>query len=211
MIKRIIFDLDNTLIEWKEEYWDSIEKALIRSNIRYTKNDAEKIKEAVNNYEMEYNIYKKESMLECMKKYSNLNLKIEFIDNWIEELSKCAPEKSDEEIIDTLEYLYKKYELVVLTNWFKVSQINRMNKVNITKYFKEIYTPEEFLNKPNKEAFLIASENKIDECIMVGDSLKTDVNGALNVGMKAIYINKEGKENKDYITIKKINELKEIM
>lgn len=211
MIKRIIFDLDNTLIEWKEEYWDSIEKALIRSNIRYTKNDAEKIKEAVDNYEMEYNIYKKESMLECMKKYSNLNLKIEFIDNWIDELSKCAPEKLDEEIIDTLEYLYNKYELVVLTNWFKVSQINRMNKVNITKYFKEIYTPEEFLNKPNKEAFLIASENKIDECIMVGDSLKTDVNGALNVGMKAIYINKEGKENKDYITLKKINELKEIM
>ena len=130
MIKRIIFDLDNTLIEWKEEYWDSIEKALIRSNIKYTKIDAEKIKEAVNNYEMEYNIYKKEYMLECMKTYSNLNLKIEFIDNWIDELSKCAPEKLDEEIIDTLEYLYKKYELVVLTNWFKISQINRMNKVN---------------------------------------------------------------------------------
>ena len=211
MIKRIIFDLDDTLIEWKEEYWDSIEKALIRNNLKYTKNDVEKIKEAVDNYELEYNIYKKEYMLECMKKYSNLNLKIEFIDNWIDELSKCAPEKLDEEIIDTLEYLYKKYELVVLTNWFKVSQTNRMNKVNITKYFKEIYTPEEFLNKPNKEAFLIASENKIDECIMVGDSLNTDVNGALNVGMKAIYINKEGKENKDYITIKKFNELKEIM
>lgn len=211
MIKRIIFDLDNTLIEWKEEYWDSIEKALIRSNIKYTKIDAEKIKEAVNNYEMEYNIYKKEYMLECMKTYSNLNLKIEFIDNWIDELSKCAPEKLDEEIIDTLEYLYKKYELVVLTNWFKISQINRMNKVNITKYFKEIYTPEEFLNKPNKQAFLIASENKIDECIMVGDTFDVDIKGALNVGMKAIYINKEGKENKDYITIKNFNELKEIM
>lgn len=211
MIKRIIFDLDNTLIEWKEEYWDSIEKALIRSDIKYTKNDTEKIKEAVDNYEVEYNIYKKEYMLECMKKYSNLNLKIEFIDNWIEELSKCAPEKLDEEIIDTLEYLYKKYELVVLTNWFKISQTNRMNKVNITNYFKEIYTPEEFLNKPNKEAFLVASENNVDECIMIGDSLNTDINGALNVGMKAIYINIEGKENKDYITIKKFNELKEIM
>ena len=46
---------------------------------------------------------------------------------------------------------------------------------------------------------------------MVGDTLDVDIKGALNVGMKAIYINKEGKENKDYITIKNFNELKEIM
>ena len=39
MIKRIIFDLDNTLIEWKDEYWDGVEEALKSENIKYTKKD----------------------------------------------------------------------------------------------------------------------------------------------------------------------------
>ena len=146
-----------------------------------------------------------------MKKYSNLNLSDDFIEIWIQELSKCVPEKLDSEIIKTLNYLYKKYDLVVLTNWFKESQVNRMIKVNIKKYFKEIYTPEKFLNKPNKEAFIIASENKIDECIMVGDDINTDIKGALSVGMKAIYLNKDGKKADNCINIKNIVELMEIL
>ena len=128
MIKRVIFDLDNTLIEWKEEYWNSIERALITDNIKYTQIDVSKIKQAVNNFEKEYNMYKKENMLECMRRYSKLDLKDNFIDIWLEELSKCVPEKLDEEIIDTIKYLYKKYELVVLTNWFKKSQQNILRK-----------------------------------------------------------------------------------
>ena len=60
MIKRIIFDLDNTLIEWKEEYWNSINKALDICAKNYNYNDFLNIKKAVNNFESEYrNIQKR--------------------------------------------------------------------------------------------------------------------------------------------------------
>ena len=53
MIKRIIFDLDNTLIEWKDEYWDGVEEALNSENIKYTKKDIKDIENAMNKYESE--------------------------------------------------------------------------------------------------------------------------------------------------------------
>ena len=53
MIKRIIFDLDNTLIEWKDEYWDGVEEALNFANIRHTKQDIKDIENAMNKYESE--------------------------------------------------------------------------------------------------------------------------------------------------------------
>lgn len=34
-IKRIIFDLDNTLIDWKEEYWNAVREAFIEMNLQY--------------------------------------------------------------------------------------------------------------------------------------------------------------------------------
>lgn len=211
MIKRVIFDLDNTLIEWKEEYWNSIERALITNNIKYTENDIQDIKDGFDNFERKYDKYIKESLLECINKYTKLNLNINFLESALEEFSKCTPQTLDEEIIETLEYLYKKYELVILTNWFKEPQEKRLEAVNIRKYFKQIYTPQEFNMKPNKEAFLIASENKVDECIMVGDSLNSDIKGALNVGMKAIYLSKKEMNSKDFITINNFSKLKEIL
>ena len=36
MIKRVIFDIDNTLIPWKSEYDKEIEKVLDELNIQYT-------------------------------------------------------------------------------------------------------------------------------------------------------------------------------
>ncbi len=211
MIKRIIFDLDDTIIKWEEKYWDSIEKALISNNIKYSKNDIQDIRNGFDNFESEYDKYIKESLLECINKYTKLNLNMNFLESGLEEFSKCTPKNLDESMIETLEYLYKKYELVILTNWFKEPQEKRLQVVNIRKYFKQIYTPQKFLMKPNKEAFLIASENKIDECIMVGDSLNCDIKGALNVGMKAIYLSEDKQESKDYITINNFNKLKEIL
>ena len=51
MIKRVIFDIDNTLIDWKEEYNKEINKALDELKIQYTEDDCKKIGEAISDYE----------------------------------------------------------------------------------------------------------------------------------------------------------------
>ena len=39
MIKRVIFDIDNTLIPWESEYDKEIEKTLDELNIQYTEQE----------------------------------------------------------------------------------------------------------------------------------------------------------------------------
>ena len=46
MIKRVIFDIDNTLIPWKKEYDDEIYKALKEMKIEYTEEEVKKLSEA---------------------------------------------------------------------------------------------------------------------------------------------------------------------
>lgn len=192
-IKRIIFDIDDTLLDWKDEYWNSLNKTFDELDIKYTILDIEKVKFVVDNYEDNIRQkYSKEEMQEEIEKYLGYKLPNNFIDVWIKYLSDCVPEKIDDSIIETLEYLKSKYELVILTNWFRESQINRLKNSNLYKYFTEFYSAEDITMKPNKESFIEAKGRyEFKECIMIGDNLRTDIEGALNSGITAIYLNKE--------------------
>ena len=78
-----------------------------------------------------------------------------------------------------------------------------------------MYAPEDFPIKPNRESFNMSrGKFKIEECLMVGDDIKIDIEGALDAGMKAIYLNKRNNQvltlsNKNFI--KTIHNLSELM
>ena len=64
MIKRIIFDVDDTLIDFKEEYWDYISKAFKDFNIILSKQQYDKICSIYNKYEknvIKFNIKRQEN------------------------------------------------------------------------------------------------------------------------------------------------------
>lgn len=210
MIKRIIFDQDNTIMMWHEKYYDSLNKTFEYLNIEYNEEVINKLKEAVDNYEKEYNMFDRTNMKKIFEKYSKLKLPNNFIDIWIHFLKDCYQE--DKELIGILEYLSSKYELVILTNWFTESQEGRLENLGILKYFKEVIGTDKVLNKPNKEAYLKASNPyNVDECIMIGDSINTDIVGALNIGMDAILLDYENKYHGNLKNIKKLEELKNIL
>ena len=210
MIKRIIFDQDNTLMMWKSEYDKTYEQALDELGIKYTKKELEKLIDAVNNYEKYYDIFDKQSMADLINEKCIIKVPSYFADVWMKYLCNCVSDE-DKSIIPTLDYLSKKYELVVLSNWFGFSQIERLKKVGIDKYFIDMIFTDKVKNKPNKEAFIKAcGPNKPEECIMIGDSMTIDINGAINAGLKAILIDPKGMyEYKD--KIKNINELEELL
>jgi putative hydrolase of the HAD superfamily len=208
MIKKIIFDLDNTLIMWDDEYYNTLDDTLHYFNIKYDDNIKNNLIKAIDNYESIYNKFNMNSMKLLMEKYANIKLPNDFVYKWTLYLENCYPKEKDKDLIETLEYLNKKYELVVLTNWFKIEQENRLKNYDILKYFKEVIGTENIPNKPNKKAFIEASKPyKIGECIMIGDSLKKDVEGALNIGMDAILFDYNDNYKGKY---KKINEIKEL-
>lgn len=219
-IKRLIFDLDDTLIDWKEEYWDAANKALDELQIAYDKSDIDKIKKSVDILEDGTNItYDKKRMLEIINDTLGYKMPENFIDIWLKHLGNCIPDKIDEDITNTLQYLKEKYDMVILTNWFKESQISRMKNVKLYDFFNEIYATEGIPMKPRKESYWTAKgEFEVDECIMIGDSIHFDIEGALNAGMKAIYVKKNAEseipkiEDTNFIaTINKISELMQIL
>ena len=120
--------------------------------------------------------------------------------------AKCTPDKLPDSTLKILEYLKNKYELVVLTDWFKEQQIERLKNSKIIEYFQEVYAAEKTKRKPFKEAFIQAiGENKPEECIMIGDDFQRDIEGALKAGLQAIYYNPNDIDKIEKISYYKFN------
>lgn len=207
-MKRLIFDIDNTLILWKSEYREAMKKTIEHFNLDL---DYEVLDDLIEVYENYYDKYKIDNITELFNKNLNLNLTNEFTEYWLKELGNMADDDLD--IKPLLDYLKEKYELVILTNWFNESQTNRLKKIDIYKYFSNLYSGEDVI-KPNKEAYLKAIGDKdIKDCIMIGDNLKVDIEGAINIGLKAILVDIKDiyPDSDKYIRIKNIHELKEML
>ena len=113
-----------------------------------------------------------------------------------------------------LDFLKKKYQLHIITNGFKEVQIIKLKESGIINYFNKIIISEEigFL-KPNKEIFLFAinlCKTIPEECLMIGDDIKSDILGAKQVGIDQVFYNykdiKKPKYHSDYI----ISDLKDL-
>lgn len=203
-IKRIIFDLDNTLIMWKKEYLSAIKAAVKEFNIDYSYKEIDAIAAT---YEENYDFYSIKNFKEHIKKSLNLEVSEDFIIKWLEYLGKTNG--ANPKVNKVLEYLSSKYELVVLTNWFQECQAKRLESANMLKYFKEVIGGDKYI-KPNPNSYLTAcGPYRPDECLMIGDNLERDVLGALNAGLQAIYLSNNQKTG--IRNIKNLEDLKNIL
>ena len=212
MIKRVIFDIDNTLIPWKQEYYNEIKNVLDELNVEYTEQDYIEIKKAFGEYENVYYTFDRKVMMEYINNYTKKNYPKEFIYKITKKWENCVPEKIDENILKLLEYLKTKYEIVILTDWYEDQQSERLQKIDILKYFQKVYSAENTKRKPFKEAFMQAlGDNRPEECIMIGDNFERDIQGALNAGLQAIWYNPNNKtETTKDIEYYEISNLKEV-
>lgn len=185
MIKRIIFDIDNTLIcniDFVPHYVEALKK--------YGVEDVSKVytlgSKLYKGYEEKFTAYKRNDYLEYFSELMGVKLTDEFLNIYFEVLKKAITPNGErlKRFLDTL----KDYELVLLSNYFEESQRNRLAAMGINDYFTE-YHGEEYI-KPHKEAYLSAlGGHKPYECLMVGDNLEYDVLVPKSLGMNAIYIN----------------------
>ena len=60
------------------------------------------------------------------------------MDKMIEKWSNCGIDEIEEGTKETLEYLQDKYELVVLSDWYKEQQVKKLEKADFLKYFQNI-------------------------------------------------------------------------
>ena len=207
MIKRIIFDIDNTLIIFKDEFINSYADIFPDKDLK----KAKEVYDALEFYEDEEEIYNEEAMLKFLNRKLNYNFDINMVKKINEEVAEKWVNEPDKDMIDTFKYLKEKYEIYALTNWFTKPQKRRLEKIGILKYFDKVIGTDMVKIKPNKEAYLMASEGqKIEECLFIGDSPKKDLDVPYQMGAKVICFN-NADNNTNYQSIEEIKELKNIL
>ena len=116
---------------------------------------------------------------------------------------------------ECLEYLKNKnYQLHIITNGFNEVQGRKLQNSKLEKYFNQIITSENAgANKPHAQIFEYALKQtgaQIEQSIMIGDDLSTDIKGARDMGMDHIYFNPKKAKHDEKLTFE-IENLKELI
>ena len=95
---------------------------------------------------------------------------------------------------EAVETLHKKYKLYLASNGTASVQKGRMTSANLYRFFEISFVSQEIgHNKPSKEYFEAAFARipgfDKDKCLMVGDSLTSDILGGINAGIKTCWVN----------------------
>ncbi len=117
--------------------------------------------------------------------------------------------------IELLEYLKPKYKLAAVSNGFVEAQYVKLDSSGLGKYFSHIILSEEIgLHKPDvkffQKALQITATNSVN-AVVIGDNFDSDVLGAQNAGIDAIYFDRSmAKTGKVSDSIKIVSRLCEI-
>ncbi|WP_299160774.1 YjjG family noncanonical pyrimidine nucleotidase [uncultured Tenacibaculum sp.] len=223
-IKHVFFDLDHTLWDFDKNSKLTFEQIFEEQNLNINIDTFLAIYMPINlkywRLFRENKILKEDLRHKRLKEaFDALNFKIsdEQINIISEDYISYLPNHNYlfEGTFELLEYLIKKYELHIITNGFEEVQNIKLKKSGINKYFKEVITSESIgVKKPNPKIFKFALEKAKaapHNSIMIGDSYEADVEGAINVGMEAIYFTNTNKTSSKVSSVKSLVEIKQYL
>lgn len=200
--KKILFDLDDTILDFR-----TAEKTSIRRTFE------------------EFGIPADEAVL---RRYSEINLgcwqqlelgamtREEVLVGRFEQLFRemgiafpaCAVQERYESLLESghyfvpgapelLEELFPKYDLYLISNGNLVTQESRLKSAGIAPYFKGIFISEAIgANKPSPAffdaCFAAVPGFRREDALIVGDSLSSDIRGGLNAGVRTCWFNPDG-------------------
>ena len=187
--KKYIFDLDYTLLipDWSKE--DGYLKKYIP--IEDQEDFFNKKQKILNKYELDFPKYNFKTLSDYFKS-NGFNISEEIIKGWMIYNGKTIKDEVVDGVIELLEYLKSNNkEIVILTSWFSGTQIPRLKRTGLYKYIDKLIAGEDAM-KPNIESFKLAiGKTKKEDCIMIGDSIKSDKIGAENAGIDYYIVDKE--------------------
>ena len=224
-IRHIFFDLDHTL--W--DYDKNAQETLTELYDQLELNSAVSLKKFINTYYeindqmwLKYNsklinrnYIKENRFLEVFRKVGIDESHAEESSNYFMNNCSRKPHLIEHAKI-TLDYLFKKYKLHIITNGFNDVQPVKLSSSGIQEYFEVIVTSETSqARKPEPEIFQDALDKanatKV-ESVMIGDNPKTDIHGARDFGIKTILYDPSGRKRSmaDY-SIQSLDELIRIL
>ena len=103
--------------------------------------------------------------------------------------------------IPLLQTLKQEYSLGIISNNLLEEQLGKLRRLGISDYFDFFAISEEVgAAKPDRKIFEAALERgkvTADNAVFIGDVWETDITGALNAGIRPIWLNRKGLPTKD--------------
>ncbi len=218
----ILLDLDGTILDFKASEKKSLKKLFEELNIEYKNDYHEKYSEINKAYwkrlergEIDKKYLKKNRFKDFFK---SINIETNSDENniFLHHLSVC------DDIIEgsreLLERIHGKLTIIAATNGIKTVQHSRLKSTGFDKYFDLVVTSEEAGHaKPRREFFDFCTEKypevKKKRILMIGDSLDSDIRGAIDYEIDSCWFNPKSKETelKPTYTINKLDDIIQII
>ncbi len=116
---------------------------------------------------------------------------------------------------ELIDYCKDKYTLGIITNGDSNQQRKKIEKTGLDKIISNIFISGEVGHaKPEKEIFEVACKTmgvKPENCLMIGDKIEVDVQGGLNAGMKAVWMNRRNEKSDYKYQVTELTELKDLL
>ena len=207
--KKIIFDLDNTLLFISDEWIDAYNFLIDKYNLNVS---AKELYSTIGTIEKNNpDIYiTKQFFID----YINDKLSLDFDEQKCDELLEIyakIPLKNIEVVENILAYLSNKYELIAYTNWFTDNQILRLKINKIDNYFSKVLGWDVLPVKPSMKGLREIVGNNINNYIFIGDNIDMDIKLPVSIGIETIFYNRKGIFQDEYKEIRNIDELKGIL
>ena len=117
---------------------------------------------------------------------------------------------------DLLKSLQGKYRMFLISNGTATVQEGRLSSAGISHFFERIFISEKLgANKPDKaffeRCFAQIPEFDREHCLVVGDSLTSDIRGGINAGVKTCWFNlRQNPYRKDIVPDYQIKQLSDL-
>ena len=202
MIKYVLFDVDDTLLDFGKAEAAAIRKTFERIGIPVTEELIHRYSEinARQWARLERGEISREQVLtgrfDILFSELGINVPSEMAQASYEYLLGIGHYFVDgaEELLEALK---DKYELYIVSNGNASVQDRRLKSAGIVPYFREVFISERVgFNKPSAE-FFDACFKRIpgfekDKAVVVGDRLSSDILGGINAGVRTCWFNPKG-------------------
>lgn len=96
--------------------------------------------------------------------------------------------------LDICSYLKSRYNLYIITNGISSTQYRRLKDSTLDQYFQEIFVSEDAGSQKPQKGFFDYCLPKIPEkersrMLVIGDSLTSDIQGGINMGIDTCWVN----------------------
>ena len=205
--KYLLFDLDDTLLDFGKAQVLAFKKLLEDENIEYSDESFEKY-ETINkslwrSFERGEISNKEVTSERFIRFFTLFGMKVDGseVDNRFRSYL-AEGNQLFEGIIEMLEKLSLTHKLYIASNGIGITQHTRLKNNNLNKYFDKIFISEEIgSKKPDREFFdIILKEIGVEdkgEVLMIGDTLTSDILGVNNVGIDSCLVDIHGIENSE--------------